>query len=109
MASILSPVSATPQYGEGLVGELYGKYYQLAKAGQIFVGSSAITGVLIGIATTTAPTFLLANPAGSGKNLVMLKATYGYISGTTIAGAWHYSSCATPVAANITAVAPQNA
>jgi hypothetical protein len=109
VATIASPQSAIPQYGEGLVGELYGKYYQLAKAGYIFVGSSSITGVLIGIATTTAPTFMLQNPAGSGKNLVLLKAAYGYVSGTVVAGAWHYSSCAAVTTANITAVTPQNA
>lgn len=109
MATIASPQSAIPQFGEGLVGELYGKYYQLAKNGNIFVGSSAIGGVLIGIATTTAPTFMLQNPTGSGKNLVLLKAAYGYVSGTVVAGAWHYSSCAAVTTANITAVTPQNA
>ncbi len=108
MATVLSPQSATPQFGEGLVGELYGKYYQLAKAGQIFVGSTGIAGIAVAIATTTAPLFILKNPAGSGKNIVMLKAAYGYISGTVIASAHHYSSC-TAAGATLTAVSPQNA
>lgn len=108
MASVTSPQSATPQFGEGLVGELYGKYYQLAKAGLIFVGSAGIAGVAIPIATTTAPTFILKNPAGSGKNLVMIKASLGYISGTVVAAAHHYSVC-TAAGATLTTATPFNA
>jgi hypothetical protein len=109
MATVASPQSANPQFGEGLVGELYGKYYQLAKVGQIFVMSTGIAGVTMPIATTTVPTFVLKNPAGSGKNLVMLKAAFGYISGTVIASAWHYSSCLSANTSFTTTGTPSNA
>jgi hypothetical protein len=89
----------------------------LSRAGLVFMGSTAIAGVAPPIATSTNPTFALWNPLGSGKNLVMLRAAYGYISGTVVASAWHYSqvlatgsvaATGSPVL-NFTAVAAQNA
>jgi hypothetical protein len=109
MATVASPQAAVPQFGEGLVGQLYGRYYQLARAGYIFIGTNGIAGNSLPIATTTVPTFMLRNPAGSGKNVVMLRAAYGYISGTVIASAWHYSSCASAGTTIATTQTPGNA
>ena len=80
------------QFGEDLVAELGGKYYTLARDGRVFVGSTAVAGVTVPVATTTSPTFGIWNPAGSGVNAVLIKASMGYISGTTIADALCYAS-----------------
>jgi hypothetical protein len=46
-------------------------FQQLALAGQCFIGSTAVAGVVIPVSTTTSPTFLLWNPTGSGVHLVL--------------------------------------
>ncbi len=71
---------------ELVVAELHGKYYTQAYRGSVFWGSTASAGVLIPIASTTAPTFALWNPAGSGVNAALIKYMVGWVATTGTAG-----------------------
>lgn len=52
-------------------------FQQLALAGKCYIGSTAVAGVVIPVSTTTSPTFLLWNPAGSGVYAVLNKLMIG--------------------------------
>jgi hypothetical protein len=76
--------------GEELVAQLHGKYYTQAYRGNVFHAATAAAGVVLpiysGASTGTAYTVALWNPLGSGKNLVPIKFTFGYVSTTGAAG-----------------------
>jgi hypothetical protein len=50
--------------------------------GGVMEASNAVAGVAPGTALSTTPPFALWNPPASGKNLIVMKATMGYVSGT---------------------------
>lgn len=50
--------------------------------GNVFVVSTAVAGVAPGTVLNTTPPMCLWNPPNSGKNLSVLKASLGYVSGT---------------------------
>jgi len=58
--------------------------------GRCFSGGTAATGVAPGTAIGTTAAFSLTNPLSSGVNLVILRASMGYVSGTLGAGVVHY-------------------
>lgn len=59
--------------GEQITGNAVGKYYELAKQGQLYVASMQ-AGAALGVAlTATAVTLTLANPATSTVNLSLLQ------------------------------------
>lgn len=60
----------------------------VAKA--VFSATTAVTGVAPGTAIGTTAAYTLQNQAGSGVNLVILKAYMGYVSGTLGAGVVNY-------------------
>lgn len=62
-----------------------GKYYDQAKAGRVFIGSTAAAGTAFPVATGTAMTFGLWN-VNAKMNAVLLKLNIGYTSGTTGVG-----------------------
>lgn len=66
--------------GEQLVSQLHGKAYARAIRGQVFIGSTPAAGVAIQKYDGTAPTFVLWNPANSGKNLELLKINVGMMA-----------------------------
>lgn len=68
------------------MGSGLGKYYDQAKQGHVFIGSTAVAGVVPPIFSNVAQTFALWNPFGSGKNIVPLKLQAGYVSTTGAAG-----------------------
>jgi hypothetical protein len=93
------------------------KYYEDVNLGRVFLGSTAVAGVVPAIFSNTAQTFALWNPLGSGKNIVPLKLQAGYVSTTGAAGnlALAYNAAAgsqvgtgSPIAAG-TFAAPVNA
>ncbi len=90
--------------GELVVAEGHGKYYTQAYRGKVFHGATAIAGAAIGISTTTAPTFILWNPLGSGVNVVPIKFRAGFASGTGICGQIGYMSLLNAGAAPLSAV-----
>ena len=76
--------------GMGLVAQGHAKYYEAVRRGSVFSGGTAATGVAPGTAIGTTAAFSLHNPLGSGKYLVVLRASMGYVSGTLGAGVIHY-------------------
>ena len=84
-----SPV-AVPlgKQGEIIMTELNAKNYTQCYRGNIFSVSTVVAGLAIPISTTTAPTVALWNPAGSGKNAVLIRFNWAYVSGTSVGGAF---------------------
>lgn len=52
-------------------------------AGRTFIGSTTSAGIDFPAENATAQTFGLWNPAGSGRNLVLVRFTAGYVNATT--------------------------
>lgn len=73
--------------GQGITSRLHGVHYESGKRGNIFMVSTVVAGLAVPISTTTAPTVVLWNPTGSGKNLVPIRCSMAYVSGTTVGGA----------------------
>ncbi len=69
---------------EGIVAELHGKYYTQAYRGNSYIGSTAGTGVVPPIYTTTAQTFGIWNPAGNTKNAVLQTLDAGIVTAGTV-------------------------
>ena len=68
--------------GEDVVSELHGKFYEQAKRGNVYSGVTAVSGVAPGTAIGTTAAFALYNPLNSGFDLVILRASMSYLSGT---------------------------
>lgn len=68
----------------------HARYQEAVARGRCFVGGTAATGVAPGTAIGTTAAFSLTNPLSSGVNLVVLRASMGYVSGTLGAGVVHY-------------------
>lgn len=64
--------------GEQVVTELHGKWFTSAYRGRVFKTGVLIAGVTIPVNTTTAPTFTLFNPLGSGVNLELIGLDVGW-------------------------------
>ena len=64
----------------------HGGYTEAAYRGVIMEAANAIAGVAPGTTLTTTPPICIWNPPSSGKNLSILKASMGYVSGTFGAG-----------------------
>jgi hypothetical protein len=66
-----------------LVAQLGGaSFAEAVLRGNVMEACTAVAGVAPGTALSTTPPFALWNPPSSNKNLVVLKATLGYVSGT---------------------------
>jgi hypothetical protein len=72
--------------GALVTANAHGFYTEAAVRGTIMEACTAVAGVAPGTALSTAPPMTLWNPPASGKNLVLLKAAMGYVSGTLGAG-----------------------
>lgn len=66
-------------------------YSEASLRGNMFMASTAVTGVAPGTALSTTPPMALLNPMNSGKDLVILKTAVGYVSGTLGAGSVLYA------------------
>ena len=93
-----------------------GKYYVDAFLGNVFVGTTAAAGVILPVYSNTAQTFVIWNPLGSGKNIIPINLTIGYVSTTAAAsnfvlayqtGCGAQSATASPITA-ITLATPVN-
>lgn len=72
---------------EAIVAELHGKYYTQTYRGNVFTVSTVAAGLAIPIVSTTAPTVALWNPTGSGKNAVLVRASFSNtLNATTVQG-----------------------
>lgn len=76
------------QLGDSIVSELHGRYYETNYRGNLFALSvstaAAVTAYAGGAAGT--PMIGLFNPTGSGKNLVILKASFANVATASAAG-----------------------
>jgi hypothetical protein len=73
-------------YGEAIFSELNGRYYELAIRGQVFLAINSAAQAL-SVASGTYTGLAVANPSGSGKNLVILEALWATTIVPTAAGA----------------------
>ena len=80
--------------GELVENQMYGKYYEATRLGLVFTASQAVAGVALLTATSTTVNFAFYNPPASGKRAILLKATFGYVSATLVAG--HIAYAVTP-------------
>jgi hypothetical protein len=68
--------------GEELLSQVHPWAYEQNRRGNVYMGATAVTGVAPGTAIGTTAAFALYNPLNSGFNLVVLKASMSYLSGT---------------------------
>lgn len=66
-------------------------YSEASLRSNMFMVSTAVAGVAPGTALSTTPPLCLLNPINSGVDLVILKTSVGYISGTLGAGSIVYA------------------
>lgn len=94
-----------------LLTNIAGKYAELARRGNLFHAMTAVTGVAPGTAIGTTAAAALANPRGSGKDVIVLAAFMAYVSGTLGAGQvdWVAHPVPTQAAISGTAMPPINA
>jgi hypothetical protein len=76
-----------------------GRYVEAVRRGAVYIASISAAGVAPGTALSTTPPFTLYNPASSGKLVVPLRTTVGFVSGTLGAGSLVYATNNNPVAA----------
>jgi len=105
--------SETPRMTRDLgigVQDLHGRYYEAVSRGTVFEAATATSGVAPGTAIGTTAAFTLFNPKNSGKNLVLLDADMGYVSGTLGSGTVYIVVNSNPAAADVsgTAITPTN-
>lgn len=97
---------------EVLIAQLHGKWYSSTYRGNVFHGKTAAAGVLIPATAGTAQTFGIWNPLGSGVNVELIAAYYGWVSTTGAVPANIGYDVVTPANAltvtAITASAPAN-
>lgn len=73
--------------GETLASEIHGKWYTAAYRGHAFWASTAAAGTTIPVTTTTAATFVIYNPIGSGVNIELISYEVGMAAVTTTVAA----------------------
>jgi hypothetical protein len=61
------------EFSEALVSELQARYYENVYRGNVFTASNT-AALALSLNSATATGLILSNPAGSGKNLVLLEA-----------------------------------
>ena len=72
------------------VTNMHGAYSDASIRGRMFAVCNATGGIAPGTALSTTPPIALWNPPGSGMNLVILRTSIGYVSGTLGAGCVYY-------------------
>lgn len=80
--------SRAGQLGDTIVSELHGRYYETNYRGNLFsisVSAAAAVTAFTGGAGGT-PMLAVFNPTGSGKNLVLLKASFANVVAASAAG-----------------------
>ena len=71
--------------------QMYGKYYEATRLGLVYTAANAVAGSALLTATSTTVSFALYNPPASGKRAILVKAAFGYVSGTMVAGCICYA------------------
>jgi hypothetical protein len=73
---------------QALVSQLHGKHYTKTKAGNLFVGNTAVAGAVVPIYSNTTQQYGVFNPLGSGVDIVPVQLNMAYIDTTGAAGAF---------------------
>lgn len=102
-----NPTVRLGQLGDLVVSELHGRYYEQTYRGSVFslsVSTAAAITAYVGAAAGT-PQIAVYNPVGSGKNLVVLQASYNNVvaasgAGTAAWGLWFGPTVAPTAAVN---------
>lgn len=81
---------------------------EMVQAGIVMTASNAVAGVAHGTAFGTGAPLTLWNPPSSGKNLVILHVSIGYVSGTLGVGYYAFGSVAQATAPTGTEITPVN-
>jgi len=81
-----------------VVGDAHGRYYENASRGLSFIATTAIAGISPGTALGASPPLAIANPAGSGRNIAILKTRWQWLSGTFGTGNFVYAQGLNPAA-----------
>ena len=76
------PVPCGPS-GEILGSDLHGRYYNANYRNHLFMATATAIAIPV-VASGVASLFHLNNPAGSGKNLIILRAAVGTVVATTV-------------------------
>ena len=79
------------KYGQNMTSDLFARYTECMLRGNVFSATTLVAGTAIPVNTTTAPTFILWNPADSKKIVIPISFRAGFASGTGIAGAIGYN------------------
>lgn len=93
--------------GEEVVSQVHGALYEQNRRGNVYMGVTAVSGVAPGTAIGTTAAFALYNPLNSVFNLVVLKVSMSYLSGTLGIGFvnWIYHTAAVQAGAAVTGTA----
>ena len=93
--------------GEEVVSQNHAPLFEAADRGNVYSGVTAVTGVAPGTAIGTTAAFALFNPLNSGVELIVLKASMSYLSGTLGIGFvnWIYHTAAVQAGAAVTGTA----
>lgn len=90
------------RYGEQMMQQSIGAdHYEGCLRGVVFHATTATAGVTLSAAGTAAG-LVLANPAGSGKNIGIIKVALTVVSGTFVVGGIHHGVNTNTVAAAVT-------
>lgn len=88
-ARLADDAEAAPRLGnsgEQIVQELNGRYYEQVVRGNVFIYSTAVTGIAPIVPAIAAAAPALWNPAGSGYNFIPIRLLMGYISAANVPG-----------------------
>ena len=96
---------------EAYVRELGGKYYAGNYRGRVFMTGGAAAGITIPISSSTAPTFMVYNPIGSGIVMSLGKLNIGMTTITGVASpiGWGFISGLTVAPTSLTAMVTASA
>lgn len=82
-----TPTIVAGPSGDLLTGNVHGRFYNAALRGCVFSLATVAAGTTIPVqATNLVSTFTLWNPAGSGKNVELIRYTLGLTTATTVVG-----------------------
>lgn len=93
-----------------VVQDLHGRFFEAVYRGTVYEACTATGGVAPGTAIGTTAPYTLYNPINSGKNLVVIDISLGYVSGTIGTGQTYLVASVNPSAAAVTgtAIVPTN-
>lgn len=96
-------------HGDAYFSEMHSRFGTLARQGKIFKYAASVT--LAHLTTSTAQSFALINPAGSGYNAELLWTAMGFTTTTTVVGptTWAIQNATTYPPTSLTAATPLNA